>query len=610
MKTLSFLRKSVKKTDFFPQQVSLTYKGNSSFQTFYGGVVSLAIIIMIISYSIRLLMVMFQRQQTNKTLNTIINDIQNDPPTYEINKDNFGFVFTTQDSITNNRTYDPSYISVSVTQNIDYYDQETGQRTYTSYDRDFDTCGEDFPTIDQKFEDLRDALKDEHQCLDNQTFMIQGSTFSQVRQYITLNVNKCVNGTSSVVCKTTAEINQKVKNSQFVFGFATKFFDFDDYYNPIKSAYDTRFGASLDQGFHKMNEYLIQKSEVFDVNYFFQFGQNVESEFYVVSEEIADFESTDGTDSKLLTLTFIQDAQMVNYERIIFSFFDAFSQIGGVFGLLLQVGALVTNSFSEKYFLASLFSFLYISTQKEKIESKGNNRNAIAPTLRRFETQTDKIKPYHNETLKDFKHEINNSFVQNANNYKNDSSKSVITRCINHLESLRRLYFTSSDYLKTLVPVFSNRAKQQFSEHSLKFSHECDIVEIIHSMRALKLMMKLVLSEHQQLLVSFSSKGYNECSQVLSQNFNKIPTQTPNFIKEAQLRIDTLTCKLQQIEINQVEKDIQTIIGIKPELEEDLKVPNNRLSEEASRVQFIEEEELKEEEYSFRHRNKDLQSQF
>lgn len=130
-KVASWLKSRITKSDFYPQTVSLTYQGQSGFQTFFGGLISLVILVVMISYSIRILLIMIQKEETTVTLNRVINDIQNNPIEFNVNGGNFAFTFAPFDETTGSREYDPTYLNITVAQATLEVDLETGGRTTT-----------------------------------------------------------------------------------------------------------------------------------------------------------------------------------------------------------------------------------------------------------------------------------------------------------------------------------------------------------------------------------------------------------------------------------------------------------------------------------------------
>ena len=82
-KTASFINSSLKSADLFKQQITLTYKGNTSFSTLFGGLVSVCILIAVSVYAAFLFDSMINRNNTNNTLSTeVVNLITNDENYY------------------------------------------------------------------------------------------------------------------------------------------------------------------------------------------------------------------------------------------------------------------------------------------------------------------------------------------------------------------------------------------------------------------------------------------------------------------------------------------------------------------------------------------------
>ena len=69
------VHKSVKKLDIFSQKIMLTYKGEASFSTFLGGLVSIIIFLIIGIYGAYLLQIMINRQNSNNSLSTEVIDL-------------------------------------------------------------------------------------------------------------------------------------------------------------------------------------------------------------------------------------------------------------------------------------------------------------------------------------------------------------------------------------------------------------------------------------------------------------------------------------------------------------------------------------------------------
>uniref|UniRef100_A0A7S3K5S3 Uncharacterized protein n=1 Tax=Euplotes crassus TaxID=5936 RepID=A0A7S3K5S3_EUPCR len=90
----------------------------------------------------------------------------------------------------------------------------------------------------------------------------------------------------------------------------------------------------------------------------------------------------------------------------------------------------------------------------------------------------------------------------------NKSQDSDLLQKVKHKLSFQRRYnFTAKEYIKSCIPFIANKSKRQFTALSDRFSDECDLPSILRSIRQLKTMMHLVLSEHQILLMGFDARA-------------------------------------------------------------------------------------------------------
>jgi len=69
-KTGKFMSNGVKMCDLFPQDIKLTYKGKSSFTTLFGGIVSMTIMALCITYGASLFLIMINRGDSNKSVSS------------------------------------------------------------------------------------------------------------------------------------------------------------------------------------------------------------------------------------------------------------------------------------------------------------------------------------------------------------------------------------------------------------------------------------------------------------------------------------------------------------------------------------------------------------
>ena len=69
----------MKNCDFYGQQINLTYKGDNSFKTTPGAVVSILITALLLAFSIYKLYVLVNRQDTNISKSSLMRDLKSEP---------------------------------------------------------------------------------------------------------------------------------------------------------------------------------------------------------------------------------------------------------------------------------------------------------------------------------------------------------------------------------------------------------------------------------------------------------------------------------------------------------------------------------------------------
>ena len=99
----------IKGFDMYGKTITFTYKGQDQFKTFIGGIVSIILFFVAIIYGVNLLNVMVNRNDTNSTINTVIEDLSVDSEVLNLGESNFQLAiaarYDNQISITENNPY-------------------------------------------------------------------------------------------------------------------------------------------------------------------------------------------------------------------------------------------------------------------------------------------------------------------------------------------------------------------------------------------------------------------------------------------------------------------------------------------------------------------------
>ena len=111
----AYIADTIRSGDLYGKQITMTYKGEDSFKTTYGGIISLFIKLILFTYAGVLFAVIINRGDTKKTLNTTVKDITNDPTKHYIGRGTFGFSVDLTDPVTgNNLLMDKTYFELSI----------------------------------------------------------------------------------------------------------------------------------------------------------------------------------------------------------------------------------------------------------------------------------------------------------------------------------------------------------------------------------------------------------------------------------------------------------------------------------------------------------------
>lgn len=347
--------------DWFGKPVTLTYKGDDTFRTLGGGMLSLSIFGFLVFYAVVLCKTMVERSDVKTTKNTIVKNLASDNTTHYPGRIGLAFAFDwlTEDneSLINETTFIDIKI-IQVAQTL----QPNGQYKREETELQYEPCGTKFPYDDQaqvKLFGLQDYL-----CLKTKDWPISGNYYSKNEKYIEIRGNRC---TTPALCETPDDIKDKVKGSYIDLVMINSYFDFEDFNQPIKKYLDDRFTFNVISGFRSDGIIPITHNKAEAEDAFIQVGNPKEYEFYTVENFRQTFTSED--EETFVTLKFNLDAQTNVFQRTVFSFLDLTGQLGGINEVLIVFGSILTGFFTEKIFNYSVLSKLY------QVDNSRDNKN-------------------------------------------------------------------------------------------------------------------------------------------------------------------------------------------------------------------------------------------
>ncbi|CAI2363423.1 unnamed protein product [Moneuplotes crassus] len=537
-KFLKCANSKVNAIDMFSKPVSLTYQKKEKFTTFFGGIVTGMLILGLIAYGIQLSIQMFTRSATSMSKNVIKRDQILVSDYYNLGDEELKFAVYMVDDNTANGFTDPTYFNLSAYQFNYSNDFNSSTFTYNTTEVEMDICGDNFQKASKSINGFRKYFKKSTYCPVSPNFIVGGSNLSNEMKAVRIVVKKCVNGTSTIVCKPNSEIEAKARDIDVTVIVSSKYFDFDDYDTPIKQIIDDKFYFRMSSGMRKYGRLYVKRSTVSLSDSIFPFSSEKQQSFLSIDDYQQDGETRDDTDPFLMNFEFRQDPTVDSYERRVYSILDLFGQLGGFFEVLVIFGGALVHYFASQMYNYSLFSQLYCLNGADVHTT--NDKSQVAPKSSKKDKGTIITK-------------------------LNEKEQTLLQTIESRINSKRRFHFTVEDYFKTLVPCFKTRARSEFKILSDKLSDECDLTSVVCSIRHLKTLMKLTLSEHQALMMDFDCRSnylHKDTKDGCFTKPNDFPQPTQEPFGMAKTKQAVLLEKLKNLDYDILERDANIILGI------------------------------------------------
>ena len=117
-----WLTRQISSLDIYGKTITFTYKGKEKYNTFIGGMTTLAIMSVMLVYAIRLVLIVINRKDTNSSINTTINNLNNDSKLLNLENTTFEFGIFISYNISNNQVIfetDNSLFTLSMVQHYE-----------------------------------------------------------------------------------------------------------------------------------------------------------------------------------------------------------------------------------------------------------------------------------------------------------------------------------------------------------------------------------------------------------------------------------------------------------------------------------------------------------
>ncbi|CAI2382433.1 unnamed protein product [Moneuplotes crassus] len=366
-KSSKYILEKVRDRDMYPRPIAFTFKGKEEFRTLFGGLISMAIQVVIVLYAYIMLKIMIERNDTSKSVNTIVSDILNDKSPVSLNTTDFSFAFDAFILDDDNFDFNNNeYFEIELLQWIKQPDTGELSSTNIPYER----CGTSLFQYYNQTEVQKLGIQ-EYLCPLSRNYIVQGNSLSTDFIYLEFNIVKCTEA-----CP--ADLEDKISRLRVEIPFVNTYFDFDDYTSPVKTYIDGRLVVDMLPGYVKRDDVFIQKNEaeIQDSYFAYQPGGSKKEfvEIHRVDSRLA--VQIDDVDNTIYKLLFVKDAETKSYERQVFSLLEVTGNIGGLFEILERTGGFLVALFSGRMFLFSILTKLYHVEDPED-QPKGENNSKI-----------------------------------------------------------------------------------------------------------------------------------------------------------------------------------------------------------------------------------------
>lgn len=182
----------MKSFDIYGEQVKLTYKGDDTFKTTIGSVVSSCLLFLLTAWTLYRTFILFTKQNSQFNAFEYIQDL-NKVGVFEPQSTGFDFAFGTGSSL------DPS-IGYYTVYNIDYYytnnTDSSGNKVRLKNKTllNITTCGNTYFNYSDQEEITKYSISN-YMCVKDKDYKFQGDYYSDVFQYMEVKMWKCQNST-------------------------------------------------------------------------------------------------------------------------------------------------------------------------------------------------------------------------------------------------------------------------------------------------------------------------------------------------------------------------------------------------------------------------------
>ncbi|TNV84898.1 hypothetical protein FGO68_gene5339 [Halteria grandinella] len=308
--------------------------------------------------------------------------------------------------------------------------------------------------------------------------------------YIWIRLEECKSQSSVLSCKSQDEIDRFFSDIRFNIYYVNQMLQFKDFSdNPVKKyVQDPAIQLQLKSWEEQEAQILVSQAKTEFMDHYFMYWQKI-SQYFIQVDKVHLTSFKLNSNKALASAKIRLDNTQVIYGRVADNLFSALESIGGFHESLMHIGFMAVIFFQERLFKSSFLRQLYQVGAELK------------PTAKKFsDAQMVKVVNENEELEENFLKSIVDYLLQRTRfsyGYREITHYLVKCRCFTLQKSKKNL---------------SKNDKQHFlyNKGNEKLERELDVVNLVKSIRQLRLMAQVLLSQNERILLKFQRQNMIE----------------------------------------------------------------------------------------------------
>ena len=443
--------------DFFQMPISLSFKGNTTYKSNFGGILTIIGIICIIVLSI----IGIGNLICKKDFSIISEEYED--LNESINLTNTPFAFILTDSKGHIFENDSKLFTIKIIQ-IKINNDSTSEEINI----EFSKC----KNYESNFMEIKNYNLVNYMCVNPEQNLLLKGRNNNLNEYqaIKIYINRCENETNN--CYERSYIDKKLSNANFKFYYLRYYINHTEniinsnlYYNSV----------ILSTNYIKKFSYIFQK-----VNYILydSFSRESKNSLFIFKEYNIDIEDmTNDTSSLIGCLNFESNGHIIELSKILKNFWDILSHIGGIFNIVLGILKIIYKYVSKKILMFDMYENL------DEIDS--NNEKILRKIGRELFGNENKVNVLKNNSIKK---RVGGNYFENR---LNENSNIMV----NKSSGLLNIYNDNN----AMSPIHNNSGKPRYNSNNKinvrKFSS--------FKIRVETPVLKSIIPENQKIFIFF-----------------------------------------------------------------------------------------------------------